>query len=53
MADGILDAGKYIQELEEGDYQGILSLEITDGRYFMDPEASIRQSAEKLFDLLK
>ena len=51
--DGILDAGKYIQELEEGDYQGILSLEITDGRYFMDPEASIRQSAEKLFDLLK
>lgn len=50
--DGILDAAKYLQELSDGGYQGILSLEITDGRYFMEPEASIRQSVEMLFDCL-
>lgn len=51
--DGILDMEKYLTEFSEGNYQGLLSLEITDGRYFMDPEQSVKQSIEKLFSLLK
>lgn len=50
--DGVLDMEGYLAELSAGDYQGYLSLEITDGRYFMDPEASVRQSIEKLFGVL-
>ena len=29
-----------------------LSLEITDGRYLMDPEKSIQQSVEKLYSVI-
>ncbi len=50
--DGILDMDRYLQELSDGGYQGYLSLEITDGRYFMDPEQSVRRSIEKLYSSL-
>ena len=51
--DGILDMEKYLKEFSEGEYQGYLSLEITDGRYIPDPEQSVRQSIEKLFSVIK
>ena len=47
--DGVLDMQQYLQELEAYGYQNYLSLEITDGRYYMDPSASVRQSIERLF----
>lgn len=50
--DGTLDMRRYLKELEEGDYEGFLTLEITDGRYYMDPGASLRQSVEALFDAI-
>ena len=51
--DGILDMGRYLTELSDGGYQGCLSLEITDGRYYMDPEHSVRQSVERLYPVLQ
>ena len=51
--DGILDLRKYLTELSDGGYQGCLSLEITDGRYYMDPEQSVRQSVEQLYTILR
>ena len=50
--DGILDMERYLQELSDGGYSGFLSLEITDGRYYMDPGASLRQSCEALFRVI-
>lgn len=50
--DGILDMEQYLQELSDGGYQGYLSLEITDGRYYLDPEASVRKSIEKLYSVM-
>lgn len=50
--DGILDMRRYLQELSDGGYQGYLSLEITDGRYFMNPEESVKKSIEKLYEVL-
>lgn len=46
--DGVLDAGRYLAELSEGGYEGYLSLEITDGRYYMEPWKSLQQSTEVL-----
>ena len=51
--DGILDMEKYLKEFSEGNYRGLLSLEITDGRYITDPEKSVKQSIEKLFGVIK
>ena len=51
--DGILDMNRYLRELGEGGYEGYLSLEITDGRYYMDPGASLKQSVDALFDVLR
>ena len=39
--DGILDMNGYLAELDEYAYSGYLSLEIKDGRYFMNPSASV------------
>lgn len=50
--DGILDMNRYLQELSDGGYQGCLSLEITDGRYFLDPSASVEQSIGQLYTIL-
>ena len=50
--DGILDMRRYLNELSDGGYQGYLSLEITDGRYYLDPECSVRQSVEQLYPVL-
>lgn len=50
--DGILDMEQYLQELSDGGYQGYLSLEITDGRYHLDPEASVQKSLERLYSVL-
>ena len=51
--DGILDMEKYLEEFSEGGYKGLLSLEITDGRYITDPEKSVKQSIEKLFSVIR
>lgn len=47
--DGVLDRVKYLSELEEYGYEGYLSLEITDGRYYPEPWKSIEQSVRQLF----
>lgn len=50
--DGILNMEQYLQELSNGGYQGYLSLEITDSRYYMEPEKSIQKSIERLYSVL-
>ena len=51
--DGVLDMRRYLRELAEGDYSGYLSLEITDGRYYMDPTSSLHKSVQALFEEIK
>lgn len=51
--DGILDMEQYLEELSAGVYQGYLSLEITDGRYYLDPEKSVQKSIERLYSVLQ
>ena len=51
--DGILDLEGYLKEFEQYGYKGYLSLEITDGRYYMEPSKSVEQSMKKLFEVLK
>ena len=50
--DGALDAKDCLDQLEAAGYQGALSLEITDRRYFMEPGESLRRSTETLCPLL-
>ncbi|MEM1484285.1 TIM barrel protein [Oscillospiraceae bacterium PP1C4] len=50
--DGILSMEQYLSELSAYDYQNYLSLEITDSRYFVDPSESVRQSIEKLYNVM-
>lgn len=50
--DGVLDMNGYLAEFDAYSYQNYLSLEITDGRYFMNPSASVEQSVKKLFSVL-
>lgn len=51
--DGILDMEGYLGQFDEYGYKNSLSLEITDGRYLMDPEKSIQQSVKRLFSVIK
>lgn len=51
--DGNFPCEQYLTELSEGGYKGYLSLEITAGRYIMDPTSSVKQSADYLFRYLK
>jgi protein FrlC len=50
--DGNLDMKGYLEEFSGYGYKGYLSLEITDGRYYMDPTESLLQSVEKLKTVL-
>lgn len=50
--DGILDMEGYLKQFDLYGYKHSLSLEITDGRYLMDPEKSIQQSVEKLYSII-
>lgn len=50
--DGILEMERYLEEFSSFGYTGYLSLEITDGRYFMDPSASVAQSIRALWEVL-
>lgn len=50
--DGILDMEGYLGQFDEYGYKNSLSLEITDGRYLMDPEKSIQQSVKRLFSVI-
>ncbi len=50
--DGVLDMNTYLSEFDEYGYSGFLSLEITDGRYFMNPSASVEQSIKRLFSAM-
>ncbi|WP_333651420.1 sugar phosphate isomerase/epimerase family protein [Lacrimispora sp.] len=50
--DGILDMEQYLTEFDDLGYQGYLSLEITDGRYFMNPSKSVEQSIRRLYSVL-
>lgn len=51
--DGVLDMERYLQEFSAFGYTGYLSLEITDGRYFMEPSLSVEQSIRKLWGVLE
>lgn len=46
--DGILPLGKYVESLNSNNYEGYLTLEITDSGYLSDPENAVRKSIEKL-----
>ncbi len=48
--DGVLDMQGYLSEFDQYGYQGCLSLEITDGRYFMNPSVSVDQSIGRLYE---
>lgn len=50
--DGVLDMQSYLKEFDSFGYDGYLSLEITDGRYFMEPSKSVEQSIRKLYSVL-
>ena len=50
--DGVLDMNTYLSEFDEYGYSGFLSLEITDGRYFTNPSASVEQSVKRLFSAM-
>ena len=50
--DGVLDMKGYLKEFGEMGYKGFLSLEITDGRYFMNPSESVDQSVRELYSVL-
>lgn len=50
--DGILDMKQYLLELSEGNYEHILSLEITDGRYMVNPTESVRKSIAAISKVL-
>ncbi len=50
--DGVLDMKQYLKEFADFGYSGYLSLEITDGRYFMEPSVSVDQSIRKLREAL-
>lgn len=50
--DGVLDMEQYLREFSDFGYSGYLSLEITDGRYLMNPTASVKQSIRKLWEVL-
>ncbi len=50
--DGIFDMEGYLKQFDLYGYKHSLSLEITDGRYLMDPEKSIQQSVEKLYSII-
>ncbi len=46
--DGCLDMQKYLREFSEGGYDGYFSLEITDGRYYMEPWKALEKSVRNL-----
>lgn len=50
--DGVLDMKRYLEEFSAFGYRNYLSLEITDGRYFMNPSASVDQSIRALYSVL-
>lgn len=50
--DGILDMKQYLKEFGDFGYKGFLSLEITDGRYLMEPSRSVEQSIDRLYSAL-
>jgi len=50
--DGVLDMRKYLLELSKYEYQGYLTLEITDGRYFINPKDSLYRSVNQLFSVI-
>ncbi|MDO5425295.1 MAG: sugar phosphate isomerase/epimerase family protein [Eubacteriales bacterium] len=51
--DGVLDMKGYLEEFSAYGYQNALSLEITDGRYYLDPTASVKQSIDALYAVLE
>lgn len=51
--DGILEMEQYLEEFSSFGYKGYLSLEITDGRYFMEPSLSVEKSIRKLWEVLE
>ena len=50
MGDGVLPMRRYLEELDAAGYEGYISLEVMNDRYYYDPEPAIRQSVEFLRD---
>lgn len=50
--DGVLDMQRYLDEFDAFGYRGYLSLEITDGRYFVNPSESVEKSVSQLYSVL-
>lgn len=47
--DGVLPLERYLEQINHYQYDGNLTLEITDGSYYMDPVQADKKSLEKLF----
>jgi len=48
LGDGVLPLEQYLKELDEAGYEGYISLEVMNERYYFDPEPAIKQSVEYL-----
>ncbi len=46
LGDGVLPLERYLDELDAAGYESDIALEIMDGRYYFDPEPSIKKSLE-------
>lgn len=50
MGDGVLPMRRYLEELDAAGYEGYISLEVMNDRYYRDPEKGIKQSVQFLRD---
>ena len=53
LGDGRLDVDRCFQDLKDVDYQGYMTLEVMNPRYYGDPEAAVKQSYDYYLDWLK
>ena len=53
LGDGLLDVDRCFQDLKDVDYQGYMTLEVMNPRYYDDPEAAVKQSYDYYLDWLK
>lgn len=50
MGDGVLPMRRYLEELDAAGYEGYISLEVMNDRYYRNPEKGIKQSVQFLRD---
>ena len=53
MGDGVLPMRRYLEELDAAGYEGYISLEVMNDRYYRNPEKGIEQSVQFLRDFVQ